>query len=52
MLNDIVQHTEEARDGFRSCAFADDGIADSLRDIGQLLLKVAPLLRQFPLGED
>ena len=45
LFDDVVQHAKEVRDGFRSYALADDGVADCLRDIGQLLLKVMPLFR-------
>ena len=45
LFDDIIQHAEEAWNGFRSYTFADDGVADGLGDIGQFLLKVTPLLR-------
>ena len=44
LFDDIIQHAEEAWNGFRSYTFADDGVADGLGDIGQFLLKVTPLL--------
>ena len=44
LFDDIIQHAEEAWNGFRSYTFADDGVADGLGDIGQFLLKVLMLL--------
>ena len=50
MIDDIVQHPKQPRNGFRRNSFADDGVANGLGDISELLLKVASLLCEFDDG--